>query len=156
MPRRSFRSGNRQRRPSIWGGGFGPPVTLAAGALHTITLVSNAAVKARTSPTIVRMRGGIYWTSTVLAGQEIVCGIIVVEESARAGGSMPNPETELEAPWLWWGYSGGRLVNETYVLEIDSKALRKMKDSQVLILRILNTGPDPIVHSEGVRVLLKD
>ena len=102
------------------------------------------------------MRGGIHWSFGSTALNEIVAGIVVVEESARSGGAMPNPETELEAPWLWWGYSAGRLANTTFALPIDSKAQRKMKDSQVLILRILNTGPASIDHSEAVRVLLKD
>ncbi len=102
------------------------------------------------------MRGGLYWTPAATHGAEVVAGIIVVEESARAGGSMPNPETELEAPWLWWSYSSIHLINEIREVIIDSKAQRKMKDSQVLIMRILNTGSGSIVHSEGVRVLLKD
>ncbi len=155
--RRAFtRGSSRQRRPNIWTGGFGPPVSLAAGAIHTITLVSNAEVQNRTSPTVTRMRGELNWNPGSTHSAEVVAGIIVLDESARSGGSMPSPEVDLSAPWLWWSYSSITLISEVRRVIIDSKAQRKMRDSEVLVLRILNTGSAAITHSEGVRVLLKD
>ena len=106
MARRVFtRSSSRSRRPNIWGGiNTSAPVALAAATTHSVVVVSNADIKARTAPTLARTRGKVFTTAAAGVSANGSMGILVVEETARAAGvaSMPNPFIDHEAPWLWW------------------------------------------------------
>ena len=160
MARRVFRSGSRPRRPNIWGGSVQTPeVVQTAGTTAFITLISNASIQNRTSPTLVRMRGRIFIRSTT-AGESASgsMGIIVVEETARAAGtgSMPNPGVDFSAPWMWWGSWTTRLADRFVEYLVDSKSQRKIKDSEAVVLILRNPSSFNSRWVTGIRFLLKD
>ena len=86
------------------------------------------------------------------------CGIIVVEEVARAAGSgsVPDPAVDISAPWLWWSYIAWRRAEVVQRLLVDNRAMRKLKDSQAVVMVIKNRGTASVNVSWGLRWLLKD
>ena len=152
---------SRQRRPIIWGGATtAAQISIAASTSTVFTVLSNTDVKARTSPTISRIRGLIGVRSNSLS-QFIQgsIGILVAEQSAVAAGSaaLPNPDSDFEAPWLWWNnfieLDAALLMK---MIVIDSKAQRKLKDSMAVVLIVRNAGINIMQFAFGVRFLLKD
>ena len=101
--------------------------------------------------TIFRLRGRIRGSlDGPVDGDKTVlgCGIInVTEEQVAAGsGSIPSPIDDPEEEWIWMGsllLMAQEVVTQSDgafsdVLEIDSKAMRKQKVSQSLVIVVRN------------------
>jgi len=119
-------------------------ITLTTNAAATILGTSLAfAIPA----TILRMRGNILLNFDAAADnsrQNIGIGIGIISSDAFAAGvaSVPDPLAESDYPWLWWTVMP--LVNDLQIageslqvcvaarVEIDSKAMRKVKPGQSL------------------------
>jgi len=97
--------------------------------------------------TILRTRGRVMLElNTAGAGERVVCavGITVAGDRAVAAGvaSLPGPQSQGEAPWLWHDYltvssgSEAAVISEFLVdrVTLDSKAMRKVRDDQTLVL----------------------
>ncbi len=98
--------------------------------------------------TILRCRG--YVQAALDASKQVAdtmsiafaLGIVSSDAAAAGGGSLPDPFGEPEYPWLWWGSMTLRsdiaAGEEAYgssvqILEVDTKAMRRMKPGQSLI-----------------------
>ncbi len=97
--------------------------------------------------TITRIRGRVALNLDATAVDEramILCGLMIVSADGFATGDAPEISTNAndEASWLWTGAlyvdSGGEAaVNENRlidVIDIDTKAMRKVKPGQTLAL----------------------
>ena len=129
---------------------------------------------ATASQTILRMMGEYTITPTAApaAGDEaqvtIGIGVVSTDAFAAGAGSVPDPTSEAEYPWLYWAsHPIGRAVdasvdpaNETLLLRksFDVKSMRKMKprESLIFVAQYFNfTGDPPLTVLVGVtRVLL--
>jgi len=159
MPQRS-----RGRRTDYnWTGFITVGLTIAESNTNTLggSLTFNDAA------TIYRLRGqllirfdGTSAGDTNIAG----VGIIVVQESAVAAGaaSVPNPLTDPEADFLWHQYApfiqpvtddvGG--VSSSMRIEVDSKAMRRVKDTQTLqLVASMSAATGATTLTGGIRIL---
>ncbi len=97
--------------------------------------------------TIMRIRGQLLAQLNAAAVNErvvLAVGIIVITEEQSSTGvtAIPNPQTDMDADWIWHGFltvtSGqeAAIVNEGLIdrLEIDSKAMRRVKPGMSLAL----------------------
>ena len=118
--------------------------------------------------TLMRLRGRI---GAIIDGPTagdavcLPCGMIVGTEEQVATGitGFPNPGDDLDAEWVWHGFlvllAGGTADDQaggTDRLEIDSKAMRKMKQSQSLVFILTNealSGTAAVDVALGVRGL---
>ncbi len=126
--------------------------------------------------TILRCRGSIQvnFDQTVQAGDEmgLTFGLGIFSTDAINLGStaMPDPGGEPDFPWLWWydlwlhtDIAGGTALGNAWGqavqrVNIDTKAMRKVKPGQGLALVVQATGsvgaPVVDVDFQRVRVLL--
>ena len=93
-------------------------------------------------------------------------GIVSTDAFTVGSGSMPDPGLEAEFDWLWWwktivSFEGsadapGQEIAMTDRIAFDSRAMRKMKPRQTLVVLAeyenLNGSP-PVVVTGGFRVL---
>ncbi len=101
------------------------------------------------SRTLMRTRGNILVQLDAGANDEramIALGLIVVSTPAATAGtaSVPTPITDIGADWFWHYFATVTALAETSVtgdagglferIEVDSKAMRKLKDDQTLLL----------------------
>jgi len=126
-----------------------------------------------TPATILRMRGYVsaYFDETMQAGDLMKVGFglgIVSSDAFAAGtGSVPDPSSEPEYPWLWWGtiqleafIAAGQQVWGTSAmrLEVDSKAMRKIKPGESLTWVAQGSGgagsPVTVIDLGQTRVLI--
>ncbi len=112
----------------------------------TVGTKSALALFSTTFPgTLTRTRGLVAGQLDAAAADSrvlVAIGLILADTRAVAAGaaSMPGPASEGNAPWFWHGFlwlsSGAEAaVNQNSLfhrLEIDSKAMRKMKESQTV------------------------
>ncbi len=137
----------RGRRTDYDWGAFGDTVAdvdpgAAAAFATTATSVSQAA-------TLMRIRGVIGATLNAGAVQEhmqILFGLVIVSSDAFAAGAAPeftvDGSSAEEGHWIWTGSmylssgSEAAIVSDqlSQVLEVDSKAMRRMKANDVLAL----------------------
>ena len=122
------------------------------------------------SMTILRLRGHVFVQLNAGAAAEralVGVGIGLVSSTAFAAGvaSLPSPVAEGGYPWIWHGYfsvSSGQeaAITDQWLVdrrEIDSKAMRKMRQDQSLVLvaeiadSVDQTGEVNILY--GTRVL---
>jgi len=143
MPR-GFRSTRRKDYSWVgWAGGGG------VGSDASATPISLG--EAQVTQTCVRIRGQIIASiDGPVDGDRVVvnAGIIIVSADAFAAGSasMPSPTSDLDAPWSWFGTM--LLMAQEAVatadgqnwarLEIDSKAMRRMKTNETAALLVQN------------------
>ena len=173
MPRARLRSGGR--RPTTWVGFADTDFTsVAANALAVIAAITEATLASFPEPTIVRIRGRIdVMINPVGANNDDVrFGVGFALISARAfaagSGSVHAPLTNSDwGGWIWWGtgilrqrstYSEFSSPNAAQSLEIDSKAMRKVENDQVLVCatETLNgAGSTGVLVSAAGRVLFK-
>ena len=96
------------------------------------------------SETLLRMRGllTVETGSPVAANERVLlgCGIAVVSATAAAAGAVPLPVTDGAYPWLWHGWlkvstlaAAAEPNFRMSSIEVDSKAMRKMKEEEVII-----------------------
>ncbi len=154
MPRRYARPG-RTIDYKAWA--FIPAFTTNVSADGT---VSGASLAFTAPATILRIRGFVQanFDSNVQLGDNIriTWGIGVISSDAFTAGaaSMPDPGGEAEYPWLWWGSMRLRSEVTSQVepwgisaqrLEVDTKAMRKMKPGQslVMIAEVANAAGAP-------------
>lgn len=97
--------------------------------------------------TLLRTRGSISMVLDAPGIDEdvtIAVGLAMVSAKSAAAGvtAIPLPNTEGSFPWLWHGWlfgstfagnNGGFLLGTH--LEVDSKAMRKVKEDEVMILK---------------------
>ena len=123
--------------------------------------------------TILRCRG--YFQASMDATKQVGddmtmslgLGIVSSDAAAAGAGSMPDPSGEPEYPWIWWGQlklraylTGGAESWGTTAqrIEIDSKAMRRFKPSQSLVLIVqssTSTGSPVVDYDFGqIRVLI--
>ncbi len=109
------------------------------------------------------------YSETAINGTMILSmGIILVTNVALAAGvtAIPSPFTGIGNDWIWWDAVGldnvGTVAADpvrTGSRMIDSKAMRKVKDNQVLVLVTEVTGlggtAGVVTIAGAVRVLLK-
>ena len=97
--------------------------------------------------TLVRTRGEIFLQLDATAVDErviIAMGLIVASENAAAAGaaSLPSPVSDGADDWYWYGFATMSSLAETAVqpdalftrVVIDSKAMRKVKPTEHLVL----------------------
>ncbi len=97
--------------------------------------------------TFLRVRGEIYVElngSAVNERATLACGLAVVSARAAAVGTtaIPRPGSEGVYPWIWHGWMNVSTLQEAAVvpdaafsrLSVDSKAMRKVKEDEVIIL----------------------
>jgi len=97
--------------------------------------------------TLVRTRGELFWhvAADLASSSRFAIGLIRVNDVAAAAGSaaLPSPLENPNDDWIWWysstavdlagaaalssGFMGGRRV------DIDSKSMRIIKDSQTVV-----------------------
>ena len=119
------------------------PVDLAIG-----TLVVFSVFVADEAETLLRSRGSIQLVLNANAVEEsVTCavGLAIVSARAVAAGaaSVPRPATEGSYPWLWHGFLFGTSFDSAVTagsslrgtrLEVNSKAMRKLKETEVMVL----------------------
>ena len=142
MPRGSSRAG---RKPDYkWTGLDFDLGSLTSGSN---VLTSIATWPFQGSVTLMRVRGTIAYNclgASTVGFASVSFGLIVVTDEAFTAGvaSVPDPRDAPEADWLWKGQLYTRAESTTTatirspvaVVEVDSKAMRKAKDVQRLVL----------------------
>jgi len=149
------------RRRTHWFSVFG-------GATETSSVVRIlwTSVGSNEGETIVRVRGILALTllaaTSIGDGYEGAFGIAVVTTAAAAGGSGSVPTPLTEAGWDGWllhrffsvrSNLGGEPDGQ--VLELDSKAMRKLTadESLVGVTEVEETGTSQLLLSNRVRIL---
>ncbi len=146
-------------------GGFVVDAIGAAGSFVQVALMATAG-------TIMRCRGNILATLDVGAASDkavIGMGLIVATESQVTAGTtaIPSPLTDLDEKWIW--HSFGCLQNESGAqgdelgtqqrFEVDSKAMRRFKQTESLLLVfdvVVLAGSPTVDVVGGIRALFAD
>ena len=151
-----------RRTDYTWNGAFGTLAAVVnAGGVSQIVLSDTA------SGTIMRARGRIKAaidTGTVNDICVVGLGLIVVtpEQLAVGTSAIPNSNDDLDADWLWHGFVPLSAVatatgNEDFaMIEVDSKAMRRMKQGMSVALRMDNAalaGTPAVDVTFGIRML---
>ena len=144
---------------------------IAVGAVVAFSMFT-----ADEAETILRTRGSISAHFDPTAVNESVTlavglGIVTARAVAAGAASLPRPATEGSFPWLWHGWlmtdSFGLAVTDQSAspawvdrLEVDSKAMRKVKETEVmaLVFEVCTSvdGGGLVVLNGGFRVLTGD
>ena len=168
------RTGVSKRRQTDWSVGPSGALELTATGAG---LFSNTAVADRAGETIVRTRGEllVYMSSVTgaLDGAIFAAGLCIVSENAAGIGvtAVPHPLTDISWDGWFWYYTGqieaagdvteaqfqGQLGAMAVRLEIDSKAMRKVKETDVIIgvVEIIESGTVAIQFRLNTRILGK-
>ncbi len=118
-------------------------------AVTTATTIVSPPLTPGEPVTILRCRGLIhaFLDSTRQVGDTISLtfglGIVSQDAAALGASAMPDPGSEPDYPWLWWGtmFLDGQLAAggenpwgaSAQKLEVDTKAMRKMKPRESLV-----------------------
>ena len=141
---------------------------------HAIgSVVAFSMFTADEAETVLRTRGFVHGLMDPTAVNEhvtIAIGLAIVSARSVSVGvtAIPRPATEGSYPWLWHGWmqltSGqeGAIVNDFLAerVDIDSKAMRKIKETEVMLLAFevcesSDQAGITLVHG-GLRVLTGD
>ncbi len=138
------------------------------------TIVSGGSIGFLIPATILRCRGRVWaqFDATMQVGDRMdltfALGIISTDAFTLGATAFPDPAGEPEYPWLWWdqitlnseltaGHTGG-FGPEAQMLEIDTKAMRKVKPGESLFFCWQQSGasgaPVTIVNQSLIRVLI--
>ena len=172
MARRRFVP-QKVRRPTFWEGtDFNQNVTTGAAIIQS--LVSEAVLENSPNPTLIRMRGEGLVTLTASAATPGRCvaflGIKLTTAAALAGAAVELPSTDIGSEWIWWTAiplflsggsvaapnSDGRTIVRRFM--IDSKAMRKVTQNQVLVMvaqNVVVTSTQTFDVLGGLRILFK-
>ena len=141
--RRSF--GGR-KTDYTWQGNAGV-IALATNASGLVTInspESSSTITRSRGQVLASLDGGVDTSAAVVA-----MGLIVVTEEQLAVGvtAIPDPASDLDAEWIWYGFGclgqeGSDLaqVGHSVRLEIDSKAMRRIKQTQHVVFVATNTS----------------
>ena len=144
-------------------------VGTAVGSTNDVLLASLSAAALALRPfTIMRSRVRIWYESDQLAASETTIssiGEIVVKDQAVAAGvaSLPKPNADPEAQWIWWeGLQDSFLLatavgfqpTSSQVVDVDAKSSRKVGINEDMAIIISNTTLGAIVAVQG-RTLIK-
>ncbi len=144
MARARTRSG--RRTDYIWEGATAT-VSGVDLTLNTATILSNNSQGL--ARTLMRSRGSIFLQLDAGGNDERVLiglGLILASQEAVTAGvaSIPKPIVEIEADWIWHSFVVLSSLAESAVtgdssalwarVEIDSKAMRKVKPNQNIVL----------------------
>ena len=147
MARRDFRSGASLRRRTAWTFGLAGTVSLsAAGA----AVFGSGTQNLEDGETAIRIRGELNValttsTSSLDGFSECAAGLCVVTENAAGVGvtAVPSPITDIAWDgwmWFWTGSMWSPIGTETGAsgtdsarIVIDSKAMRKWKNTDVIV-----------------------
>ena len=163
MGRRSF----PVRRDYTWTGNTGVAALASGGTADFGGVATNTQ-----AATIVRIRGQLLASiDGPVDGDKVVvaAGFIAVTEEQVAVGptAIPSPLSDLDAEWIWHGFllmqSQGVVATQDTTqmarLMIDSKAMRKLKQSQEahLIVHASSLSGTPATDvMMGIRVLFQE
>ncbi len=164
----------RAKRPTFWEGtNFNMSITTGASVVST--LITEATLEQSPVPTLVRIRGScllnIISSAAVPSSTLVVMGIKLASSAAVAGAAVEVPFTQIGSDWIWWKaiplvlLTGGSVaspngdgLNSNTRVEIDSKAMRKVKLNELLVFVVENVVSESTttVGVDGaVRVLFK-
>ena len=167
--------GRSQRRKTSWGAGPAQPVLLGQSAAGT-TIWAAGSQALDDGETLVRIRGqySIILDLVTAAGDgfgESAMGIGLVTSEAFVAGvtAMPSPLTDMDWDgWIWhqlFGPFRGQSTTELGVFpleavrgEIDSKAMRKVKEGMILFGATelgLEVGTADLAFGATTRILFK-
>ncbi len=121
--------------------------------------------------TILRCRGDVMYSldesQQVNDKVKLGLGLGIVSSDAFTAATLPDPSGEAEYPWLWWreiqlasdlAVGINNLGKSVERVEIDTKAMRKVKPGQSLILAtqyVDITGAPVVDQMQGqIRVLI--
>ena len=137
-------SPSRSKRTTLWNQGpndTGTAFSTVTPALWTVGSVVSEPV------TIIRLRGWFDFylesASAVGSGFSGAAGIGIVSTDAFAAGAVPDPNEDLDWPWIWHTFFDVRSITATIAdgsnavaavqrIEIDSKAMRKQNPAETL------------------------
>ena len=123
--------------------------------------------------TLLRFRSSVtvaFDETKQIADQAIITfGLAILSTDAvvSGSGSVPDPGTETEYPWIWWkefflqsfiAAAAEEWGSTNRSAEVDSKAMRKIKpgESLVMVGEVSNSSGAPVIdlHIGQVRVLI--
>ena len=146
------------------------PLTALTVLAGSTALLTQIFVPQDAGETIIRTRGLFGWSSDqTSAGEDQMgaVGIGVVSEQAATVGitAVPHPDTDAAwGGWLWHSYYASRLSAASAVgfepgmfhrITIDSKAMRKLGESERMIVVVENSNPGGIVLYDSIRIFTK-
>ncbi len=127
--------------------------TAAPGLISTIstaTTFSSGALSFTSPATILRVRGYVQamFDATKAAGDRLILtwglGIVSTDAFTAGAGSLPDPASEPEYPWMWWGEmrlesqlagpDGDAWGTANQRLEVDTKGMRRVKPGQTMVM----------------------
>ena len=140
---------------TVWVGVGFPPDKVAVAAGSTVLLaVLNAAALSLRPFTVMRTRLRLLWVSDQVAASEEpqgAFGIIVASEQATGQGvaSVPNPGVDTDSSWMVYeplitsfvfADATGIDADGGSIVDIDSKAMRKVNSNEDLAVMVDNTS----------------
>ncbi len=148
---------------------------MTTGASVVQELVSEAILENVPEPTLVRIRGSILVTlissAAVPSSTFMVMGIKLASAAAVTGASVEQPLAQIGSDWIWWTVvplvllTGGSVaspngdgLNSNVRVPVDSKAMRKVKNNELLVLVMQNSVSESTTTvgvDGGVRCLFK-
>ena len=154
-----------QRQMKHWHGSGDSLVSFTADATGLLSTFSNpedAATVLRTlGQYLVVPTGNGTFVAQDAAAVTLGLGIVSQDAAAVGASALPDPAGEPEYDWLWWhktmlNFEGsvdspGQTIGLVDRIEFDSKAMRKMKPRQslVMIAEYVNINGDPPISVSG-------
>ena len=140
------RSTGRRTDYTWQGGALGSSLSSGGAFISSVFTAGTAATLMRSRGEVVASIDGITDGDKAIVG----VGLIVVTEEQLAAGatSVPDPITDFDAEWVWHGFL--LLMSQAIVattddthnarLSIDSKAMRRMKQTMSLVFVATNVA----------------
>ena len=170
--RRQFRGGSLRRRTG-WDDGPGFISNLGTVTSTSVAIVGSGLSVLEDGNTIIRTRGMLQLILTAadapLSGFRGAFGICIVSEDAFAVGVTAVPDPVDDAEWDGWfwhqfyslmqpiTFAAQSTASSVLTLEIDSKAMRKIRATDVVILvgEHIESGTASMTVVAGTRLLFK-
>jgi len=145
-------------------GGVTEKTTVTSGAQSVVNLTADLldvadTPLARQNLTLVRSYITLQLTGGGAegVGTEMAYGLIMTDGDALAALSLPDPISDVDAPWLYWDrrqvFPPGGIQQH---LELDIKAQRKFRGNDATLVMILdNDDIDEFQFIMGFRLLFK-
>ncbi len=139
------------------------------------TLVTEAILESSPNPTLVRLRGSLLVTlissAAVPSSTFVALGVKPTSGAAISGSAVEVPFTDIGSDWIWWKIvplvllTGGSVASpngdgltSNVRIDVDSKAMRKVKLNEALVLvmqNVVSESTTTVGVDGGIRVLLK-